>query len=86
MLLQPGQEDGKECLSGVCLAARDQTGAHWGLSVDDGVPYAYLKQIGTLCGRHGLAEEIALSFGTRLGLKIGPLFLRFDALSNPRDA
>src|SRR5713226_3424043 len=35
-----------------------------------------------LCGCQGPAEEVALSFRATLGLKVGPLFLRFDALGN----
>src|ERR1700674_2093279 len=38
--------------------------------------------MGKLGGGQGPAEEVALSFRTVLGLKVGPLFLRFDALSN----
>src|SRR5882762_2096262 len=35
-----------------------------------------------LCGGQGSAEKVALSFRATLGLKVGPLFLRFDALGN----
>ena len=35
-----------------------------------------------LCSGQGPAEEEALSFGATLGLKVGLLFLRFDALGN----
>src|SRR5437016_12754742 len=35
-----------------------------------------------LCGCQGPAEKVALSFRTELGLKVGPLFSRFDALGN----
>jgi hypothetical protein len=38
--------------------------------------------MGKLCGTQGAAEEVALSFRATLGLKVGPLFLRFDALGN----
>ena len=38
--------------------------------------------MGKLCGAQGTAEEVALSFRATLGLKVGPLFLCFDALGN----
>src|SRR5712692_1514631 len=38
--------------------------------------------MGKLCGAQGPAEEVALSFRATLGLKVGPLFLRFNALGN----
>jgi hypothetical protein len=38
--------------------------------------------MGKLCGAQGAAEEVALSFRATLGLKVGPLFLRFDVLGN----
>src|ERR1700730_3079576 len=38
--------------------------------------------MGKVCGGQGPAEEVALSFGTVLGLKECELFLRFDALGN----
>src|SRR6266849_148054 len=38
--------------------------------------------MGKLCGAQGPAEEVALSFRATLGLKVGSLFLRFDALGN----
>jgi hypothetical protein len=38
--------------------------------------------MGKLCGGQGPAEEEALSFCATLGLKVGPLFLRFNALGN----
>src|SRR6266700_470727 len=38
--------------------------------------------MGKLCDGQGPAEEVALSFRTALGLKVSPLFLRFDALGN----
>src|SRR5260370_104489 len=38
--------------------------------------------MGKLCRAQGSAEEVALSFRATLGLKVGPLFLRFDALGN----
>jgi len=52
------------------------------LSVDDGFCYARLQQVGELGGGQGPAEEVSLSFRTILGLKIYPLFSRFDALGN----
>ena len=38
--------------------------------------------MGELGGGYGPAEEVALSFRTTLGLKVSPLFSRFDALGN----
>jgi hypothetical protein len=38
--------------------------------------------MGKLCGGQGLAEEVALSFRTVLGLKECELFRRFDAFGN----
>jgi len=38
--------------------------------------------MGKLFGGQGPAEEVALSFCATLALKVGPLFLRFDALGN----
>ena len=38
--------------------------------------------MGKLCGVQGPAEEVALPFRATLGLKIGSLFWRFDALGN----
>src|SRR6266852_2516040 len=35
-----------------------------------------------LCSGQGAAEQVALSFRATLGLKVGPLFLRFDAFGN----
>src|ERR1019366_8059463 len=38
--------------------------------------------MGEFCGGHGVAEEVALSFRTVLGLKESELLLRFNALGN----
>src|SRR5260370_30175811 len=38
--------------------------------------------MGKLCGSQGPAEKVALSFRATLGLKVGPLLLRFDTLGN----
>ena len=43
---------------------------------------AGLKQNSKLCSRQRPAEEVPLSFLTMAGLKVGPLFLRFDALGD----
>ena len=51
-------------------------------SVDESFCYACLKQNGKLCSRQRPAEEVPLSFLTMVGLKVRPLFLRFDALGD----
>jgi len=50
--------------------------------MDDSFCYPDQQQLGELGGGQGPAEELALSFRAALGLKVGPLFWRFDALGN----
>ncbi len=38
--------------------------------------------MGKLCGCQGPAEEVASSFRATLGLKVSPLFSRFDTFGN----
>ena len=59
------------------------TGSDWlGSSADESFCYACLEQNSKLWSRQRPPEEVPLSFLIMVGLKVGPLFLRFDALGD----